>query len=164
MMQFIPCSVIYFVVLIATIVEPEYKILRIPCGFLAVPSNSVYALQWNTKYCGFLEILCRFRYQDEESFKVRVRRMHSNETYLAGIAVFLVHFCIPCQLGSSFPVIEMKQTVLRIFGFKRFQWKTQGHAKLSQKNLNSKQNCIIIVCWKSDFQRDTFWQDNFLLK
>ncbi len=32
---------------------------------------------------------------------VRVRRMHSIETYLAGISGFLVRFCIPCQLGKQ---------------------------------------------------------------
>ncbi len=60
----------------------------------------------NTKCCGFRAIPCRFRFQntktDKESgnsCKIRVRRMHSIETDLEGIAVFLVRFCIPSQLG-----------------------------------------------------------------
>ena len=38
--------------------------LQITCGFLAVPCNSVYALQWNTNSCGFRAIPCRFGSQN----------------------------------------------------------------------------------------------------
>ena len=89
-----------------SLVEPEYKILQIPCGFLAVPCNSVYALKWNTKSSDFRAIPCRFRVQNTKidmesgnSCKVRVRRMHSIETDLAGTSGFLVRFYIPCQPG-----------------------------------------------------------------
>ncbi len=40
------------------LVEPEYKILQIPCGFLAVLCNSLYALQWNTKILQFRAVSC----------------------------------------------------------------------------------------------------------
>ena len=84
--------------LLYTLVDKEFKTLQTPCGFRAVP--------------------CRFRLQntktDKESgnsCKIRLRRMHSIETDLPGIAVFLVRFCIPCQLGYT-PLPPHKRTLV----------------------------------------------------
>ena len=40
---------------LGSLVEPIYKILQIPCRFLAVPCDSMYALPWNTKSCNSLK-------------------------------------------------------------------------------------------------------------
>ncbi len=39
------------------LIEPEYKILQISRGSLAVSCNSLHTLQWNTKYCNSLQFL-----------------------------------------------------------------------------------------------------------
>ena len=90
------------------LVDKEHKILQIPCGLLAVPCNSVYTLQWNSETCGFRAIPGRFGFQNTKtgkesgnSCKIREQRMHCIRTHLEGIAVFLVRFCVPFQLGHT---------------------------------------------------------------
>ncbi len=81
---------------LTSLVEPEYKILQIPCGFLAVPRNSLHTFARNCKILYSINWIAEFL---KELQDIPLQRCVRNCAELQGIHTESARFCIPAQLG-----------------------------------------------------------------